>query len=141
MKNFKKFFLLICSLIVLISGVVLFIVFRNEGMQSGKFFLAISLLIVGVVGSLASFFIFIFNKKMETFGEDDEKFRNLASTIKYKLEEIKEEKQTTQQQNEQSQQKEVENKNKKIKCTYCKCKYSSLLDRCPNCGAPPELEN
>ena len=34
---------------------------------------------------------------------------------------------------------QTNNKPKKIICPYCKCKYDSDKERCPNCGAPPNF--
>ena len=34
-----------------------------------------------------------------------------------------------------------EEQNKRIKCEFCKCTFDSYLDKCPNCGAPPERKN
>ena len=125
MQNIKK-------LLPLIFFVSIFVVGFYFVLTVGLTFLALSLLLVGGIGMLSLFFINISTKKFVD-SDDNQKLKNLSSTIKQQIENLPE--------NNENKLEEFEPiKHKKIKCTYCKCKFDDNLSRCPNCGAPPDFD-
>ena len=136
MNIFKKFFPLFLFIAIMIIGIFLMIFKKEANIFSAETFLAISLIIIGGIGGIASFFIIKFNKPVNNYmnNDEDEEFSQKIRKEIYKFE---------NEENleiENLKQKE-EIAHKKIKCFYCKCKFDSSLSRCPNCGAPPESEN
>ena len=132
MKKFLRFAPLFVLLAVLGVGIALFFKYKDVSLTSVGFFLAVSLIICGGIGSLATLFTINYKNKLDKASENNE-FKNLAPTLKYKIEEL----QTQDTTNAPTE----EVKHKIIKCHYCKCKFDNSLNRCPNCGAPPENEN
>ena len=123
MKNFKKFLPLILFALILAFGAISFI-------RRGLTFFSLSILVVGIIGFLAVFFVMLSKKNFER-NDEPNPFSSLSNTIKQTIEELNE-------QNKENIEKEF--KHKKVICPYCKCKYDNSLPKCPNCGAPPDFE-
>ena len=123
MKNFKKFLTLILFGLVLAFGIISFL-------GKGLTFFTLSILVVGLIGFLAVFFVIISKKNFEK-NDETNPFSSLSNTIKQTIEELNE-------QNKENIEKEI--KHRKVVCHYCKCKYDDSLPKCPNCGAPPDFE-
>ena len=139
MKSSKKYLPLFSYLIILGVGLILFFINKNSSLFSSEKFLSISLIIVGGVGFLATFFIVKFSKPIQDFTKNTEDdFTDVSKKISEQIKEFTENNSETSKNNQINAE---EQKHKKIKCSYCKCKFDSSLNRCPNCGAPPDFEN
>ena len=136
MKNIKKYLPLIVCSIILLVGIILFLIVGSNNTSLKEGFLGLSLLIIGAVGSLASLFIILSNKKFNN-EQSNKTYTTISTLFKSELEKFNEQKEN---QNTENIEPQPEFKHKKIKCTYCKCKYDNTLNRCPNCGAPPESD-
>ena len=115
---------IVVFIIPAIAGIVLFAV------QGELTFTALGLTMIGVIGLAARLILIMYNKRMRKLKqreyENSSEYR-ISKNISEALERAKEA--GAQQQ-----------KNKKITCKFCRCNYDSYLDKCPNCGAPPERE-
>ena len=138
MKKFKRFLPLLLFVIVLVVGIIMFLTNKNVNLFSQQNFLILSLLVVGGIGAIASLFITLFAKPINSYKQEDS-YTSLSNTIKSELNKLTE--QNRQFNEEIKEQKVEEIKHKKVKCSYCKCKFDSSLSRCPSCGAPPESED
>ena len=136
MKKFKRFLPLILFVTVLAVGIIMFLTNKNISLFSQQNFLILSLLIIGGIGTLASLFIVLFAKPIDRYYKQEDSYTSLSNTIKSELYKL-----TQENPKENEEQKAEEIKHKKVKCSYCKCKFDSSLNRCPSCGAPPESED
>ena len=138
MKKFKRFLPLILFAIVLLVGIIIFL--NNKSLSflfTKQGFFVLSLLVIGGVGTIASLFIVLFNKPIDSYKNND--YSTIANTIKIELSKVANENSDNAKENET--QTAQEPKHKKVRCSYCKCKFDNSLSRCPNCGAPPESED
>lgn len=124
MKKFKFILSIVIFIIPAIAGILLFI------MQKALTFAALGLTMIGFIGLAARLFLIMYNRRMQKFKqqayENSSEYR-ISQNISQALEQAK----------EAGAQQE---KDKKITCKFCRCTYDSYLDKCPNCGAPPERE-
>ena len=137
MKIFKRFLPLCLFAVVLIVGLILFLKDKDLNLFTQHGFFVLSLLVIGGVGTIASLFITLFSKPIDSYKNND--YSPMANTIKIELSKIEKENADDTKENETQTAQEV--KHKKVRCSYCKCKFDSSLSRCPNCGAPPESED
>ena len=125
MKKFMFILPIVIFIIPAIAGIILFAV------QSEITFTALGLTMVGIIGLAARLVLILYKKRMKKFVQQD--YENsteyrISQNISAALEEAKE-------------AGAEQEKNKKLNCKFCKCTFDSYLDKCPNCGAPPEREN
>lgn len=125
MKKIMFILSIVVFIIPAIVGVLLFVI------QGELTFTALGLTMIGVIGLAARLILILYNKRMKKFRQ--QAYENsseyiITKNISAALEEAKE---TGAQQE----------KDKKITCRFCRCTFDSFLDKCPNCGAPPEREN
>ena len=125
MKKFMFILSIVIFIIPAIAGIILFAVQREIT------FTALGLTMVGIIGLAARLVLILYKKRMKKFAQQD--YENsteyrISQNISAALEEAKE-------------AGAEQEKNKKLTCKFCKCTFDSYLDKCPNCGAPPEREN
>lgn len=114
MKVIKKYFYLFISLMLDILGLILLMVLDKNSP------FPIFFLILGIIGTIASFILLIANKN---------KFRE-------KIKEKVEEKEIQEVKEEKVEAEKPKTQEKSVNCKYCKGKYDKDLDSCPHCGAP-----
>lgn len=130
MKKAVKIIIVIALALMAFSGILFVAIPFESSFFADNSFMFITLIIVGVIGFITCLFVFFLNplSKTDFFSKNItnlfEKVNNIKNTI---------EKNISSNENDEKPQ--------KICCDYCKSKYSSSLDRCPNCGAPPNYKS
>lgn len=128
MKKFNFILSIVLFIIPAVIGISLFIFPFG---QDVPVFTKIGLTMIGFFGLVVRVILILTNKRMKKLkqlAEENSSHYKISQHIYSAIEEAK--KAGAQEQ-----------KNKKITCKFCRCSFDNFLDKCPNCGAPPEREN
>ncbi len=129
MNKAKKIIFIIAFSLLAFAGILFIAIPFKGSFFVNNLFLFITLIIVGVFGLITCIFLFFLNplNKSDFFSKNFESLFEKANKIK-----------DTISSNLSLNENEVQ---QKVCCPYCKNKYNSSLDRCPNCGAPPNSQS
>lgn len=127
----KKFNFILSIVLFIIPAVIGISLFVFPFGQNVPMFTKIGLTMIGIIGLSVRLILLLANKKLKRFQQQE--YENSQS---YKIS-----KHISSALEEAKKAGAEEQKNKKITCKFCRCSFDSFLDKCPNCGAPPEREN
>ena len=127
----KKFNLILSIVLFIIPAVIGISLFVFPFGQDVNTFTKLGLTMIGVIGLTVRLILLLSNKRIKKLQQQE-----YENSYTYKIS-----KKISSALEEAKNAGIEEQKNKKITCKFCRCSFDSFLDKCPNCGAPPECEN